>query len=179
MCFSLPSSATSLTKYTGDSTKPPPDKGSVRKKPKPAVPAGRPESLPQLHLAPMLRVNAPPLVSTSHRALAAPPAGESVKPLRKPAVLLVHQHRPPNSPRKSPRPHADPADTCPLTCALAPTQPPPPLRRRIVTCPVLRVSLPSLLPGRKHLPLLPLKKESLRNGCLGSGSSRAKCVEAK
>lgn len=122
--------------FPGNSTKPPPDRGSVKRKQKPVVPLARSVSLllpllpPLLDPAPSLSV--PHLASTSHLAAAPPvPAGESVKPPRKPPEPLFPPQKSPNNQKKKPRPLADPADTCLLTCALAPILLPQQLRRTV------------------------------------------------
>lgn len=88
----------------GNSTKPPSDKDSVKKRPKPAVRPRKPATTPRLQQSP----SAPLLVSTWLPVPAAAPAGENVKPRRTPRARPKH-------PRKSPPER--PADTYLLICA--------------------------------------------------------------
>lgn len=156
--------------FLGNSMKPPPDRGSVKKKLKPAVPLGRLVRSQLLPPSLSLSPNAPHPVSTWHLVLEGP-AGESELPPRKPLLLRVlprPRPRPPlNNPRNSSRLLAKPADTCLLTC---------------VRAPVLPLQLPRTVlhhralprnphPGHKHLRPLRSRSQRPRNGRPGGDSN--------
>lgn len=154
--------------------RPPPARGSVRKKQKPVAPfAGRTLLLLLFLLVPS--PNVPNVrVSTLLLALVADPAGESVKPPRKPLAALQPRLPLPllppqlNNPRRMFHLSGRLADTCLLTCAVPQLRPllprTVPSQSVSATCPVVR----KLLSALNH-PTSPSLR--LRSGRPGGGSS--------
>lgn len=148
----------------------PPDRGSVKKKLKPAVLLGSLVVWSQLLLLPPSQSpSAPRLVSTWHPVLGPNPAGESELPPRSPVLpraLPRPRPRPPlpNNPRK--RSRFAGLDTCLLTCVRVPTLPRKP--PRTVPHRVLQRNPP---PGHKHLRPLKNRRLRPRNGRPGGDSS--------
>lgn len=147
----------------GNSTKPPNDRSSARKKLKPAAPPRKPAwvwtKLPALNLLSALLLDL-----TSLLVLAVRLAGESVKRPRKPLA-------PPSLPGKSlPGRPADMSLPICVLAALRRTVPPSATFR----VPCARLAPPNPHPAPKHpLPQAPTTRmrPSLRNGCPGGDSS--------